>query len=580
MTPTLSSGTVTLGGLPSIGSLVPSVTITQVVASPDFTKVNMTVPFATTVQEIQNVTITTSDGLLFGGINIDWNASGIPVYFRADESAEDFETKLESLPTVGDVSVTRSIVQSATTGAFLGYCWTVTFVSNQGDLPQLQLSLTPVTGLPISGNSLSVTTAVVRKGSYFGTVTTVSGLTEAAQYSLQVVPVNAKGVGASTSNVQNDGMGVIPLSLSIIGESSKPSIASIEAASGSQLAIQVTPPADNGGSVINKFVVEHTTNSTGFFDSSRRSISFRMYNKAGNDTEGFWKIKFEDSVSTDLPWGATADQVAFALNSFPALAGMTVTSAPTTPHYGQGFVYTLRSYNEVGSLEVDFNTIGVDLTDVTSKSLTQSIYYDQIFSDNQLVPVDYSTNFIYGDCNNIQTGKYSSHQVVSITSATADAPGTGSFKLNFGDKWSDDYQSTDCMPFTVTADALKTQLLSLRFSRQVFVETHKRNTGSSTGTTVDYHVHFEGLSPELDWPYLRADPNHLGITQGSVYASSCTAKQFPTTSVKVTTVSDNYGCINGVQETQAVILEATTSASGYFYGGLMGATSRKRTSDC
>ena len=63
------------------------------------------------VREIQSVQVTASDGLLFGGFTLDFNASGIypPVYFRADEAASDFESKFESLSTVGNVTVTRQV---------------------------------------------------------------------------------------------------------------------------------------------------------------------------------------------------------------------------------------------------------------------------------------------------------------------------------------------------------------------------------------------------------------------------------------------------------------------------------------
>ena len=63
------------------------------------------------VREIQSVQVTATDGLLFGGFNLDFNSSGInpPVYFRADEAAIDFESKFESLSTVGNVTVNRQV---------------------------------------------------------------------------------------------------------------------------------------------------------------------------------------------------------------------------------------------------------------------------------------------------------------------------------------------------------------------------------------------------------------------------------------------------------------------------------------
>ena len=86
------------------------------------------------VSEVQSITVNTSDGLIFGGFNLDFNNSGIPLYFRADESAKDMEYKLESLPTVGDVTVTRT-TRVHNSNILAGYEWLVTFNSDEGDLP-------------------------------------------------------------------------------------------------------------------------------------------------------------------------------------------------------------------------------------------------------------------------------------------------------------------------------------------------------------------------------------------------------------------------------------------------------------
>jgi hypothetical protein len=95
-------------------------TLIQSGIPPSIGKVAKSVMVSTLVSEVQSVTVTTLDGLLFGGFNVDFNSSGIPVYFRVDESAEDFETKLESLPTVGDVEVNRTLVKSPE-GRFMGF---------------------------------------------------------------------------------------------------------------------------------------------------------------------------------------------------------------------------------------------------------------------------------------------------------------------------------------------------------------------------------------------------------------------------------------------------------------------------
>ena len=120
---------------------VSSQTLVQSGVAPSLTNVAaVTTVGSGRVREIQSVQVTASDGLLFGGFNLDFNASGIVVFFRADESAVDFESKFESLSTVGNVTVARQVIANTTTGMMLGYNWTIVFESAEGDLPLLTYS--------------------------------------------------------------------------------------------------------------------------------------------------------------------------------------------------------------------------------------------------------------------------------------------------------------------------------------------------------------------------------------------------------------------------------------------------------
>jgi len=64
-------------------------------------------------------------------------------------SAQDLETKLQAIPTVGDVTVTRTTIND---GAKLGYSWVVTFLTNHGDLSMLDCAETSHSGTPLAGS--------------------------------------------------------------------------------------------------------------------------------------------------------------------------------------------------------------------------------------------------------------------------------------------------------------------------------------------------------------------------------------------------------------------------------------------
>jgi hypothetical protein len=249
-----------------------------------------------TISEIQAINVTSSDGIITGGFTLDFNSSMIPLYFRADESAKDMETKLESLPTVGNVSVSRTVL-TGMSGSFIGYQWLVTFISNGGDVPLLTYSATPLYSLPLGGNNAEINVMEVQKGSALSSVVYLSGLIMGDQYTVQVFAANSAGLGESTLTAQNDGRGVMPLSFNLIGESSPPILSSVVAKSSSQLGLMITPPVLSGGEDASSYLLEYTTNTS--FGLTEQ-LMFRMYNKGSNASTGFFRLNFLSSVTGNI----------------------------------------------------------------------------------------------------------------------------------------------------------------------------------------------------------------------------------------------------------------------------------------
>lgn len=574
MVPVLTGVTLSLGSsLTSVqrsllctGSTKCSVAVSNIQKPiiPSLTNIVKSVVVSGAKPEVQSVTITASDGLLFGGYNLDFNQSGVPVYFRADESAEDFATKLESLPTVGQVNVTRSTIQNPITQGFWGYSWNVTFVTSPGDLPMMTIDTTPFLDLPLTGAKLQINVVEVSKGVPLSQVATIGGLVPGQLYTAQIVASNSIGDGDSTTTVQNDGLGVVPMSFALYGAPSAPTIHSAVALSANELLLQLAPPTDAGGGVIEKYLIEYSTNATSAFGVSVQTTSFRIYNtKPANDTEGYWRIGFEGLHSALLPWGATAQQVAEALSDFPYLTNVHVNASVLPGHFGQGYEYDITTSEEIGALvSSNFSAnklFDVDISSLSSESLTANIRV-QFFERTpvtQIMPTDYAIQWVYRDCSKLRVGGYSEHQVLTIASATADVYGTGSFRLSLGG------YTTPCLPVSLSTDALQAALTQLPNVENVFVEEHKRNTGSSTTSYRDLHVFFAGVGAQLQWPYLRVVPV-TGSSWGDIAQQSCAAFSLPTTTVAVSSVSDTIACSEGVSETQAIILESKGPVTGYF----------------
>ena len=68
---------------------------------------------------------------------------------KYDISAKDMKAKLESLPTIGTVSVEREVYS-------YGFSWLITFESNLGDLPLLTIDSEPSAGFALSGTDVQL----------------------------------------------------------------------------------------------------------------------------------------------------------------------------------------------------------------------------------------------------------------------------------------------------------------------------------------------------------------------------------------------------------------------------------------
>jgi len=283
--------------------------VVQVGVEPSFDNLVAVRSIMNTVEEIQSITITTSTGLLFGGYNLDFNESGVELFVRHDESALDMEYKLESLSTVGDVSVARSVLQNSD-GSLGGYKWLITFLSARGDLPMMTYSLSPsvYVGLAgaLEGGAFTISIEEVRKGVSFPEVAYFDNMKTGNQYSVSMQAKNSLGEGSPTKLHQVTGAGMIPMSFNLLSRPSAANIVSGEARSTSQIEYFIKEPLDIGGDPVQKYLIEYTT-ANAFTAPS--DLVFRLYREGGGfaSSHGYWRIEFMNTESALLPINATAE---------------------------------------------------------------------------------------------------------------------------------------------------------------------------------------------------------------------------------------------------------------------------------
>ena len=544
-----------------------SVAIVQRASAPSFTN-TFSKLFSNKTQEVQNITLVASNGIVFGGFFLDFNASFVPVYCRGDETAQDMTYKLDSVPTVGHVSVSRTSLTRKSDGQFVGYTWLVTFLSAQGDLPMLTFDTTQLSSS--SGNQLqfSITEAVKGVPLVLTSTSSPGDFIQGNQYSAQITANNVAGIGNSSLLSQNVGQGMMPLSFFVLGEPGKPNISSATMQTTSQVQLVITPPVDTGGAPIDRYVVEMTT-SPAFFAGA--TYSFRISNIVSKDTHGVWRILFRNTFTEYLPFAADARTVQNALNSLPSVSGVVVSMQVSTST-SQGYEYTVLFLNDLGTHAL--GVISVDISRLTSEELQGSYTLDVLSSSYPKIPTDYSSIWMYNDCGKQNIGKKSEHQVITIAYKTASGFGspTGSFAISVNGV------QTACIPYSVSAASLRdflVPLLNIKTddAKKVVVEQHLRDDAFTGMSYIDYHVFFDGIFQELEWPILYIDPIYNGNNWGDILLSGCIAPLGTApASASVSSITDSTACISGKAEVQTVIIESRTDlpTAGWFYLYLYG----------
>ena len=279
-----------------------------------------------------------------------------------------------------------------------------------------------------------------------------------------------------------------------------------------------------------------------------------------------------------MPWGVSGLDLQAAVNALPSVEAVTATRTTIpagSPASGQGYIYTLSLTAAAAVGPLSMGNVTVDTTRLTSPAAANDFHVDMLASPATVTePAHYNVARMYaGDCDKLAIGGPSSHQVVTVVTDSATAVGSGQFKLTLGSPTSSQttWSSTACLPFSLSTDALKQALQSLRGVKNVFVEEHKRNPSSSTGPYYrDLHVWFEGAPEDTpaEWPLLRANATvnnqNFGSSFGSNYCSSDAG--FLGTYVRTMAVNDEVACAGGSPEVQTIVVEGKPGQplGGYF----------------
>ncbi|EQC27008.1 hypothetical protein SDRG_15222 [Saprolegnia diclina VS20] len=278
---------------------------------PDFGTLLSSTVLGSAVYEVQSITTSATTGPIGGYFYLNFGAyytstASLGALLKYNELASDVQTKLQALPTIGSVNVSRTAIG-------LGYQWLVTFTSNMGPLPLLSL-----TGNFLSGAGATITVAEVTNGVPAMFETVLGGVSSAAPLAVRARAQNGIGWSPGSNLLQAYGQGTMQLQAYTHRPPTVPQIASILPVSFSQLQVTFVPPTDS--SDITSYEIEATTDA-GF--GTPMVVAIDVYSQVPNDMLGTFQLSYGSQLSQRLPVDASASALAAALNRLPTMRPVT-----------------------------------------------------------------------------------------------------------------------------------------------------------------------------------------------------------------------------------------------------------------
>lgn len=182
------------------------------------------------------------------------------------------KTALEKLPSVGIVDVVRADTET-------DHRWLVTFLTNTGDQPMIEVAENDIRGTcndgtiePTLTNTCISVEEIVKGELPAGEIqvfeTIFEGLNAGKMYAAKVVAYNSYGRGPSTETYQNLGRGAIPLAITASNQPAQIALGSeaLSPLSASQFHLTFVPPDANGDS-IDYYRVEWATGDFSLFST-------------------------------------------------------------------------------------------------------------------------------------------------------------------------------------------------------------------------------------------------------------------------------------------------------------------------
>jgi hypothetical protein len=463
--------------------------------------------------------------------------SGNNAVMRHDVTAEDMKFRLEQLSGIGRLAVSRTPAATTYPSADYNFVYSVTFLSNRGDVPMLiddssTLQRADTTGQTLTSGSVAISEAT--KGVASPTSYTIPNLTNGARYHVRVAAANDMGYGPwTTTTVRNDGGmpgslnfpcvtspcalaplrtgGMVPLVSGVRQAPGAPPSVSYSVKSSSQVEIAWAAASGRGDEVDNYKIEWFTAQGT----SEVKVIKLDNvgFTTPIVDSAGFWTYTDtgaspSSETTARIPWDATANDVKHYLENLPSTTQVEVTRTALNAggtgvvsgyewsityvqdigDIADGSVQTVDLYCETGSLQLSITQDG------SSDSVvgTAADNFGSYVMDNHQESCSRHTD--QGETGQCAQGN---REVQTVVTEAASAM-SGTFALSYRG------QRTTEIPVVATAEQVRAALLSLTTVTDLEV------TRSATSMNNGYRWYVTFLSGDGKVDRLVPDGAYLG----------------------------------------------------------------------
>ena len=486
--------------------------------------------------EVQEVELLSDKDDLDGSFELSLGSISQKITIYADESNDDFSTKLQSLSGIGRVSV-----DSTQHSDKFGLVWIITFINYFEDVPLLRHYGT----FNLQGTGVSLIIQERVKGSSGQQHVDFHG-EEGGTYASRIYAENEAGIGPYTTASQALGGGLQPLSRSLSSPPGPPSL-SVGTVTRSRADVAFSYARENGSDILS-YKFEWTTSPT---FGVMAQINAAIACSDGSEVLGHYSYTYgnrdlsRSATSAPIDIRSSSADIALALNTFELLNQIEVSTETEEPSELEWTITFLYDVGPIGDLSINAEDLRCQSEEpVVETAITMA----QIGS----IQADYGSREIFANeilCGSVNLGEFSAVQHLSLFARSQAVTG-GAYQLLL------DGKSSECISFDASESEMRVAVEGIDTVEGVDIVATPAPIKSQF--PYEYKIVFKGNYAYGDWPALQVNPLNFGSGECDPFIGGTGHR------AAILPIRDESLCLDGADITVAIVVESLTSVGGTF----------------